>query len=106
MKDVEFAQGWAYIFEKAGLCTVNDFLRLDQGCLVNINKRREVLTFSLDDEHGTRHFFLKRFLHPHLKDMLSTLRSFGFLCSQAQCEWRNAHALLANGIDTYHPGYG
>ncbi len=46
---------------------------------------------------------MKRFFHPHFKDMLFTWRSFGRLCSQAQCEWENARLLLDNGIETYRP---
>jgi len=39
--------------------------------------------------------------------MLFTFRNFGRLCSQAELEWRCAHILLKNGIETYHPvGWG
>ena len=35
--------------------------------------------------------------------MLFTLYNFGYICSQAECEWNNANILLDNSIDTYHP---
>jgi len=46
---------------------------------------------------------MKRFFHPHFKDMLFTWRNFGEPCSQARCEWESTKLLSSNGIGTYNP---
>jgi hypothetical protein len=50
-----------------------------------------------------KQFFMKRFFHPHFKDVFFAWRRFGELCSQARYEWENARLLLDHGIETYKP---
>lgn len=59
--------------------------------------------FSLTTEQGPCNFFIKRFFHPHLKDMLFTFRNTGQICSQARYEWINIHTLQNHKIATCHP---
>jgi len=99
MTTVEFADNAAALFQRAGLTRFEDFFRLD-GTLINRNRKRDVIAFSLNDGDAKKDLFMKRFYHPHLKDMFFAMRSFGRLCSQAGCEWHNA-AILHNGIATY-----
>ena len=103
MRTVQFAKNSSAIFEKAGLESFEDFFNYSEGVTINKNQKRDVVTFSLDDDDRRRHFFMKRFFNPHYKDILLTFRNFGCLCSQAACEWQNANTLLQNGIATYKP---
>jgi len=103
MIKVEFAKGWATIFEEAGLLSFEDFFSYCSGQTVNKNKKREVVSLTLDNAGSNKQLFMKRFFRPHFKDMLFTIRNFGSLCSQAACEWKNAKLLLERGIETYHP---
>ena len=103
MIKVEFAKGWAPIFEKAGLVSLEDFFNHCSSQIVNKNKKREVVSLTLDNAGSNKQLFMKRFFKPHFKDMLFTIRNFGCLCSQAACEWKNANLLLQKGIETYHP---
>lgn len=103
MVKVEFAKNWAQVFEKAGLESFDDFFEFSASQTINKNKKREVVTMTLDTAGGEKEFFMKRFFKPHFKDMLFTIRNFGNLCSQAACEWKNINILLQNGIDTYLP---
>jgi len=103
MIKVEFAKDWAPVFEKAGLKSLQDFFDYSAGQTINKNKKREVVTMTLDTAGGRKQLFMKRFFKPHFKDMLFTIRNFGSLYSQAACEWKNAKLLLQKGIDTYHP---
>jgi tRNA A-37 threonylcarbamoyl transferase component Bud32 len=103
MQTIELHPRFAAVFDHAGLRTFEDFFDYSRGQLINSNKKRDVLAFSLTKDDTTRHFYMKRFRRPHFKDMLFTLRNFSRLCSQAECEWKNANFLLANDIDTYKP---
>ena len=103
MRTVQFAKNSSAIFEKAGLESFEDFFNYSEGVTINKNQKRDVVTFSLDDDDRRRHFFMKRFFNPHYKDILLTFRNFGRLCSQAACEWQNANTLLQSGIATYKP---
>ena len=47
--------------------------------------------------------FLKLFYQPHYKDIFIAWCRFGRAICQAEVEWKNAHFLLENGIDTYKP---
>jgi len=100
---VMFETGWGSFFASHQLHTFDDFFKYAQGQTINENTKRNVAVFVLDDNGQQRTFYLKRFIHPHLKDMLSAFGHFGSLCSQAEVEWRNAKMLLKHGIETYHP---
>jgi len=103
MIKVEFAQDQASIFEGAGLKSFEDFFAYSGGQVIGKNRKREVISMTLDSKGGKQEFFMKRFFRPHLKDMLFTIRNFGKLCSQAGCEWKNIDILLRQGVDTYRP---
>lgn len=96
------------IFLRNGLRGFDDFFNFSDGQTVNRNEKRDVTVLRLSDGgRQPRIYFMKRFFCPHPKDMLFTVLNFGRLCSQAELEWRCAHLLLENGIETYHPvGWG
>jgi len=100
---VVFADSWEQFFSRHDLESFGDFFEYTPVETIGINDRRNVVTFSLGEDSQKKQFFMKRFFHPHFKDMFFTWRSFGKLCSQAQCEWENAKLLLDNGIETYRP---
>ena len=102
MQRIVCENSWRQFFAEFGLKSFDDFFRYSTIETVGNNDKRSVVTFSLGSG-SQKHFFMKRFLHPHFKDMFFTWRSFGRLCSQAQCEWENAKLLLDNGIETYRP---
>ena len=103
MQKIIFETGWQSFFESHQLHAFDDFFHFDRGRLINQNSKRNVVVFELVQNGQSRTFFMKRFIQPHFKDMLSALCHFGKLCSQAEVEWRNAKILLDNGIETYHP---
>jgi hypothetical protein len=100
---VVFEDSWEQYFSRHNLKSFGDFFKYKPVETIGINNKRSVVTFSLDDDSQKKQFFMKRFFHPHFKDMFFTYRSFGSLCSQARCEWENARLLLDNGIETYKP---
>ena len=103
MQRIEFEAAHEAVFGQNGLRTFEDFIGYDHGQTINRNEKRDVTILRLEAEGGPKVYFMKRFFSPHLKDMLFTVRNFGKLCSQAELEWRNAHILLDNGIETYRP---
>ncbi|MBN2375447.1 MAG: hypothetical protein JXD22_03545 [Sedimentisphaerales bacterium] len=102
-KRVIFETGWKSFFAQNQLCTFDDFFDYNRGQAVNQNSKRNVTVFELVENDPKKTFFMKRFIHPHFKDMLSAFCHFGKPCSQAEVEWRNANILLGHGIETYHP---
>lgn len=103
MIKVEFAKDQARIFAEAGLKSFEDFFAYSGGQIIGKNRKREVVAMALEAGGGKKEFFMKRFFSPHFKDMLFTIRNFGKLCSQAECEWKNAELLLRQGIGSYQP---
>jgi hypothetical protein len=103
METVVFETGWESFFASRQLQSFDDFFNYGQGQTINQNTKRNVIVLELDDNGLKRTFYMKRFVHPHLKDMLSAFCAFGKLCSQAEVEWRNAGTLLQHGVETYHP---
>jgi len=104
MKKVIFSDdNWQKFFASFGLVSLEDFFDYDGGKIINQNSKRQVMAFGLG--HGTerQEFFIKRFLHPHYKDMFFSMLNFGRPCSQGYVEWANAGLLLENGIETYRP---
>ncbi|NLH16700.1 MAG: hypothetical protein GX455_08980, partial [Phycisphaerae bacterium] len=100
---VVFAEGWEERFADWGLRSFEDFFDYDGGLQVNRNDKRNVVEMRLGTGDKQEIFFRKRFFSPHWKDVFFTLRNFGAICSQAACEWKNAHALLDIGVETYRP---
>lgn len=103
MQRIEFEAAQRVVFAQNGLKTFDDFITFDKGKQINRNEKRDVHILTLQGSQGECTYFMKRFFSPHPKDMLFTIRNFGRLCSQAELEWRAAHILLNNGIDTYRP---
>lgn len=103
MDKVIFTDTWQEFFARHRLNSFSDFFNYARGNTVNKNNKRDVVAFDLGDGPQKKQLFIKRFFHPHLKDMLFTWRSFGEPCSQARCEWENANLLLGNDIETYKP---
>jgi len=102
-KRVIFESGWESFFESHQLRAFDDFFEFVGGQRINLNSKRNVVVFELEGNSQPRIFFMKRFIKPHFKDMLSAFCHFGTLCSQAEVEFRNAKILLENKIETYHP---
>ena len=103
MDKIVFESEWESFFASNKLHAFDDFFEFAQGQTINQNSKRNVVVFELDNNGRKRVFYMKRFIHPHFKDMLAAFGHFGTLCSQAEVEWRNAKILLANKIETYHP---
>ena len=103
MEAIVFEQGWQSFFASHQLHRFEDFFNHPLGRTINQNSKRNVIVLELDDDGRKRVFYMKRFVRPHFKDMLSAFCHFGTLCSQAEVEWRNANILLKHGIETYHP---
>jgi hypothetical protein len=103
MEKVVFETGWESFFASRQLQRFEDFFYYGQGQTINYNNKRNVVALELEDNGRRRIFYMKRFVHPHIKDMLSALYHYVAVCSQAELEWRNAHMLLSHGIETYHP---
>jgi hypothetical protein len=103
IKRMVFESSWESFFASHQLRVFDDFFDYTQGQIINKNSKRNVTVLEFEDNGLKRTFFMKRFIHPHFKDMLSAFGHYGSLCSQAEVEWRNANILLKNGIETYHP---
>ena len=103
MEKMVFETGWESFFAAHQLHSFDDFFNYGQGQTVNQNTKRNVIVLELDDNGRKRIFYMKRFVRPHFKDILSAFCHFGTLCSQAEVEWRNANTLLKHKIETYHP---
>jgi len=100
---VVFANSWSTFFAEFQLESFDDFFEKLPARTIEVNKKRNVTTFSLGPNSHEKKFFMKRFSHPHLKDMLFSFRNIGRPCSQARYEWENTRLLLDNGIETYRP---
>ena len=103
MITLEFSELWKGPFSDRGFRTFDDFFDSPSLSFFMGNSRRDVMVLDIDIDGGPRRFFVKRFYHSHLKDMLFTKLNFGSFCSLAECEWKNINTLLKNGIDTYRP---
>ena len=103
MDKIVFTDAWQKYFADFGLKTFDDFFNYSDGETVNKNNKRDVVILEKGNAPQKNRFFMKRFFHPHFKDMLFTWRNFGESCSQARCEWENTKLLSVNGIGTYKP---
>jgi tRNA A-37 threonylcarbamoyl transferase component Bud32 len=100
---VVFANSWSAFFAEFNLKSFDDFFENLPAKAIGVNKKRNVVMFSLGRDSLNKRFFMKRFSHPHFKDILFSWRNIGRPCSQARYEWENAGLLLDNGIETYKP---
>ena len=103
MQRIVFADSWSAFFAEFDLKSFDDFFENPAAETIGVNKKRNVVTLSLGSDSQKRRFFMKRFSHPHFKDMIFSFRNIGRPCSQARYEWENARLLLDNGIETYRP---
>ena len=103
MQRVVFADSWSKFFTEFDLKSFDDFFENLASKTIGVNKKRNIVTFSLGSDSQKKRFFMKRFSHPHFKDMLFSWRNIGRPCSQARYEWENIRLLLDNGIETYRP---
>jgi len=102
MQQIEYDSSWQRYLEQAGLRSFDDYFALT-GQLLTANQKRDVISFCIDKNGKSQRLFIKRFHHPHLKDMLFAALMAGRLSTQAHLEWKNAETLLQHGIETYHP---
>jgi len=100
---VVFADSWSAFFANFDLKSFDDFFENPAAKTIGVNTKRNVITFTLGPDSQKKRFFMKRFHHPHFKDMLFSWRNIGRPCSQARYEWENIRLLLDNGIETYRP---
>ncbi len=103
MQKVIFANSWARFFAEFDVVTFDDFFKRLAADAKGGNSRRNVVSFSLGPDEQKKTFFIKRFFHPHFKDMIFSRRNIGESCSQGRYEWENARFLLDNGIESYRP---
>ena len=107
MQRVVFADLWSGFFAEYDAATFDDFFERLAADARGGNSRRNVVRFSLGADAQKKAFFIKRFFHPHFKDIIFTRRNIGESCSQGRYEWENARFLLDNGIGSYRPAcYG
>lgn len=100
---VIFSGSWGKYFAEFGLESFGDFFEYARGTKIGENERRNVYRLTFGEGDDSEVFYIKRFRHCHLKDIIAAWRNFGRPVSQARVEWSNANLLLANGIDTYRP---
>lgn len=103
METIVFTNPWRRFFAEFGLKSFDDFFEYSAGLTIDRNKKRNVVRFDLGQGSQKKRFFMKRFLHPHFKDMFFTRLNFSRFCSQARYEWENTKLLLGNNIGTYKP---
>ena len=103
MQRIVFADLWSDFFAGFDLKSFDDFFENLPAKTVGVNRKRNVVAFSLGPDSNKKKFFMKRFSHPHFKDMIFSFRNIGRPCSQGRYEWENAGLLLDSGIETYHP---
>jgi len=102
MQTIEYMSKWQTRLEQAGLSSFDDYFSLS-GELFTANQKRDVISFCIDEAGQAKRLFIKRFRHPHVKDMLFAAHMTGRPSTQAQLEWANVGILLQHGIETYHP---
>jgi len=103
VQKIVFADSWSNFFAEFNLKSFDDFFENPAAKTIGVNKKRNVVTLSLGSDSQKKRFFMKRFSHPHFKDMIFSFRNIGRPCSQARYEWENVKLLLDNGIETYRP---
>jgi len=100
---VVFANSWSRFFAEFDIGTFDDFFERLAADAKGGNRRRNVASFSLGPDSQKKTFFIKRFFHPYLKDVLFARRNVGESCSQGLYESESARFLLGNGIESYRP---
>jgi hypothetical protein len=103
MKRVIFADSWKSILAENGLRSFDDFYDYKGKKRINKSAKRGVSVLRLKVNGEEKNFYMKRFRHPHIKDMLFTLINCGKIQSQAACESGNMNLLKKNNIETCKP---
>ena len=103
MVKLEFKKNWIDLFRSQNLDSFESIFGYSNGQIINQNQKRDVVELTLGTGMHRKELFMKRFIHPHFKDILFTIRNFGRICSQAECEWLNANTLLSKDFMTYKP---
>ncbi|OQA01307.1 MAG: Lipopolysaccharide core heptose(I) kinase RfaP [Planctomycetes bacterium ADurb.Bin401] len=98
MEKVVFADSWKEILAENGLKTFGDLYYNNKKKRINSNHRRNVSLFELNINGETRKFYLKRFRHTYIKDIIFVFLNTGNFLSQAAFEWSNIKLLKKNGI--------
>ncbi len=108
MERVVFADSQKQFFAEAGLKSFDGLFEHSAAGPINKNKKnknkkRNVSTLTLQTGSTCKEFFIKRFYHPHYKDIITSWWNFKRQISQAEIEWHNARLLLEHGFGTYQP---
>ncbi|HBG78181.1 MAG TPA: hypothetical protein DDW84_04935 [Phycisphaerales bacterium] len=103
MKKVIFADSWKSILAENGLRSFDDFYHCSGKKSTNKNSKRNVSILRLKVDGEEKIFYMKRFRHPHFKDMLFTFLNCGKIESQAAYEFGNMNLLKQNNIGVCNP---
>lgn len=103
MKKVIFADSWKTILAENGLRSFDDFYNYSGKKGINKNNKRSVSILRLKVNGEEKTFYMKRFRHPHLKDIFFVFLNCGKIYSQAAYEWGNMRLLTKNNIETCRP---
>jgi len=100
MEKVVIADSWKAVFARNGIKTFSEFYYgiAKKRITRSRDKKRSVSMIELQTEKGPQKLFLKRFRHPHFKDILFTFLNTGRFQSQAGFEADNIDLLEKNGI--------
>ena len=95
------------LFLLHGLGEVRAVMNFRGGILSKEQGPRSVCRFSLPDEEGEKAFFLKRHLHPPLREQIREFFRYGSFLSGGRREWENIWKIRQVGISTIDPvGFG
>lgn len=103
MERVIFADQWQSILAENGLRSFDNFYEYSDKKCINKNQKRNVNILRLKVNGQEKNFFMKRFRHPHFKDVLFTFLNCGKFQSQAAYESGNMNLLAKNNIETCKP---
>jgi len=98
MERVVFANSWKQVLAENGLKTFRDIYYCRNKKRINSNHRRNVSIIHLKVGGEEKRFYLKRFRHSHLKDLIFIFLNVGRFYSQAAYEWSNLKLLRKNNI--------
>ena len=103
MKDkLEIRSKYKQLFAANGLKSFNDFLLFKKGTIVDKNKKRRVIKFSLRDSqiHENRVFYLKQFHKASFKENIKKLFNIFLPRTEAGTEWSNVKTLSDSGFNS------
>ncbi len=103
MEKVIFSKDWQKFFNKLSLKSFEDFFYYPGRKKLSPTSNRDVHKIFFGEGQDKRAFFIKRFHHPQINDIISSCRNFGRPMSQGSVEWENIQFLLSHNIGTYLP---